>query len=69
MWFTYNKSDNDFQAWEAASQAVKDEEANKQKLCEDLNSLVLFLLYYYLCIFRLCEYFSNEILFIGSGKQ
>ncbi|XP_009802126.1 uncharacterized protein LOC107775263 [Nicotiana tabacum] len=28
-------------AWEAASQAVKDEEANKQKLCEDLNSLVL----------------------------
>ncbi|XP_060216310.1 uncharacterized protein LOC132643798 [Lycium barbarum] len=29
------------QAWEAASQAVKDEEAIKQKLCEDLNSLVL----------------------------
>lgn len=28
-------------AWEAASQAVKDEEAIKQKLCEDLNSLVL----------------------------
>ncbi|KAL3325301.1 hypothetical protein AABB24_039077 [Solanum stoloniferum] len=28
-------------AWEAASQAVKDEEAIKQKLCEDMNSLVL----------------------------
>ncbi|GAA0185121.1 hypothetical protein LIER_32409 [Lithospermum erythrorhizon] len=28
------------QAWEAASKAVKDEEAIKQKLCEDLNSLV-----------------------------
>lgn len=28
-------------AWEAASQAVKDEAAIKQKLCEDLNSLVL----------------------------
>ncbi|KAF3614127.1 putative MADS-box protein SOC1-like isoform X1 [Capsicum annuum] len=27
--------------WEAASQAVKDEEAIKQKLCEDLNGLVL----------------------------
>ncbi|KAK4758081.1 hypothetical protein SAY87_019382 [Trapa incisa] len=27
-------------AWEAASKALKDEEANKQKLCEDLNSLV-----------------------------
>ncbi|KAL2540113.1 hypothetical protein Adt_01091 [Abeliophyllum distichum] len=27
-------------AWEAASKAVKDEEAIKQKLCEDLNSLV-----------------------------
>ncbi|KAK3016901.1 hypothetical protein RJ639_006506 [Escallonia herrerae] len=27
-------------AWEAASQAVKDEEAIKQKLCEDLNNLV-----------------------------
>ncbi|KDO60161.1 hypothetical protein CISIN_1g025205mg [Citrus sinensis] len=26
--------------WEAASQAVKDEEAMKQKLCEDLNNLV-----------------------------
>ncbi|KAK4793470.1 hypothetical protein SAY86_023905 [Trapa natans] len=28
-------------AWEAASKALKDEEANKQKLCEDLNSLVV----------------------------
>ncbi|CAK9135212.1 unnamed protein product [Ilex paraguariensis] len=27
-------------AWEAASKAVKDEEEIKQKLCEDLNSLV-----------------------------
>ncbi|XP_015878050.1 uncharacterized protein LOC107414452 [Ziziphus jujuba] len=27
-------------AWEAASQVVKDEEAMKQKLCEDLNNLV-----------------------------
>ncbi|KAI3793060.1 hypothetical protein L1987_35672 [Smallanthus sonchifolius] len=27
-------------AWEAASKAVKDEEALKQKLCEDLNNLV-----------------------------
>ncbi|XP_057508963.1 LOW QUALITY PROTEIN: uncharacterized protein LOC130791715 [Actinidia eriantha] len=27
-------------AWEAASKAVKDEEAIKQKLCEDLNNLV-----------------------------
>ncbi|KAK9291914.1 hypothetical protein L1049_019865 [Liquidambar formosana] len=27
-------------AWEAASKAVKDEEAIKQKLCEDLNHLV-----------------------------
>ncbi|XP_047322145.1 uncharacterized protein LOC124926031 [Impatiens glandulifera] len=27
-------------AWETASQAVKDEEALKQKLCEDLNNLV-----------------------------
>ncbi|XP_052186608.1 uncharacterized protein LOC127797608 [Diospyros lotus] len=27
-------------AWEAALQAVKDEEAMKQKLCEDLNNLV-----------------------------
>lgn len=28
------------QAWEAAAKVVKDEEAIKQKLCEDLNSLV-----------------------------
>jgi hypothetical protein len=28
------------QAWEAASKDVKDEEAIKQKLCEDLNQLV-----------------------------
>lgn len=28
------------QAWEAASKAVKDEEAIKQKLCEDLSQLV-----------------------------
>lgn len=28
------------QEWEAASKAVKDEEAIKQKLCEDLNNLV-----------------------------
>ncbi|CAA3005437.1 Hypothetical predicted protein [Olea europaea subsp. europaea] len=28
------------QAWEAATKAVKDEEAIKQKLCEDLNNLV-----------------------------
>ena len=30
----------EFQAWEEASKAVKDEEAFKQKLCEDLNNLV-----------------------------
>lgn len=29
-----------YQAWEAAAKVVKDEEAIKQKLCEDLNSLV-----------------------------
>lgn len=29
-----------FQAWEAAVQVVKDEEAIKQNLCEDLNQLV-----------------------------
>lgn len=29
------------QEWEAASKALKDEEANKQKLCEDLNNLVV----------------------------
>ncbi|KAM7494558.1 hypothetical protein LguiB_029167 [Lonicera macranthoides] len=28
------------EAWEAASKAVQDEEATKQKLCEDLNHLV-----------------------------
>lgn len=28
-------------AYEAASKVVKDEEAVKQRLCEDLNSLVL----------------------------
>lgn len=28
------------QAWEAASKAVQDEEAIKQKLCEDLSQLV-----------------------------
>lgn len=31
------------QALEAASKAVKDEEALKQKLCEDLNNLVLYI--------------------------
>lgn len=28
------------QVWEAASKVVQDEEAVKQKLCEDLNNLV-----------------------------
>ena len=30
--------------WEAASKAVKDEEAVKQKLCDDLSQLVLVLI-------------------------
>ncbi|MFQ6638125.1 hypothetical protein Gotur_012616, partial [Gossypium turneri] len=29
-------------AWESASKALHDEEAIKQKLCEDLNNLVYF---------------------------
>ena len=31
-----------FQIWEAALKALNDEEAIKQKLCEDLNNLVYF---------------------------
>lgn len=34
------KEDQAKKAWEAAAQVVKDEEAMKQKLCDDLNSLV-----------------------------
>ncbi|XP_050387880.1 uncharacterized protein LOC126804147 [Argentina anserina] len=34
------KEDQAKKAWEAAAKVVKDEEAIKQKLCEDLNSLV-----------------------------
>lgn len=33
-----------WQVWEAAAQVVKDEEAAKQKLCDDLNQLVQILL-------------------------
>lgn len=29
-----------YQVWEAASKALKDEEAMKQKLCDDLSNLV-----------------------------
>ncbi|KAJ8771460.1 hypothetical protein K2173_026637 [Erythroxylum novogranatense] len=34
------KEEQAHKAWEAASKAVKDEEALKEKLCEDLNKLV-----------------------------
>ncbi|XP_059629397.1 uncharacterized protein LOC132271906 isoform X2 [Cornus florida] len=34
------KEEQAHKAWEAASKAVKDEEAIKQKLCEDLSNLV-----------------------------
>ncbi|KAJ3682634.1 hypothetical protein LUZ60_015207 [Juncus effusus] len=34
------KEDQAKKAWEAAAQVVKEEEAAKQKLCEDLNNLV-----------------------------
>ncbi|XP_076908785.1 uncharacterized protein LOC143565808 [Bidens hawaiensis] len=38
--FAKLKEEEAKQAWEAATKAVKDEEAVKQKLCEDLNNLV-----------------------------
>ncbi|XP_071707476.1 uncharacterized protein [Rutidosis leptorrhynchoides] len=38
--FAKLKEEEAKKAWEAASKAVKDEEALKQKLCEDLNNLV-----------------------------
>ncbi|KAL8192776.1 hypothetical protein R6Q57_027224 [Mikania cordata] len=38
--FAKLKEEEAKKAWEAASKAVKDEEAFKQKLCEDLNNLV-----------------------------
>ncbi|KAL9682707.1 hypothetical protein QQ045_014513 [Rhodiola kirilowii] len=38
--FAKEKEEEARKVWEAASQAVKDEEALKQKLCDDLNNLV-----------------------------
>ncbi|XP_076953048.1 uncharacterized protein LOC143627029 [Bidens hawaiensis] len=38
--FARLKEEEAKKAWEAAAKAVKDEEAVKQKLCEDLNNLV-----------------------------
>ncbi|KAJ0705473.1 hypothetical protein HanPI659440_Chr14g0573831 [Helianthus annuus] len=38
--FAKLKEEEAKKAWEAASKAVKDEEAAKQKLCDDLNNLV-----------------------------
>ena len=58
------------QVWEAASQAVKDEEAIKQKLCEDLSQLVhIYVKYVFEWLLSVSRPFFDTISLIGSRKQ
>ena len=55
--------------WEAAAKAVKDEEAVKEKLCDDLSQLVIVLIK---CGFEMSQFhksFLTHLSLIGSRKQ
>lgn len=57
-----------YQVWEAALQAVKEEEAIKQQLCEDLNQLVYI---FVTCVLEVTDMTScfDTVVSKGARKQ